>query len=960
MALFRRKQNNHDENNDGEGKKGKAGSKEPANTAFKQQRLKAWQPILTPKTVLPVLFIVGLCFAPIGGLLIWGSGNPKITIEYTGCESAGQSFTNLPKFSYKMRSSASDAVASTPQWRSTKVNSTLTSSGNQCTIAFDIPADLEPPVFLYYRLTSFYQNHRRYPLAVLDGKIVYPCGLIANSMFNDTIGNATLLGTNNNNLYAFSSKNIAWPGEARKYATRPGYANLSEIIPPPNWRHRYPNGYTDTDVPDLKANEHFQNWMRTAGLPTFTKLYGRNDNETMRQGRYEIVIDDNFPVSQFGGTKAIVISTVSWIGGKNPFLGWAYIAVAALFVLLGIAGTARHLLRPRPKELLNHIEGFEYRLTTGSISLIEFAPVGPGRDVADVSTQHSKFGAAGQYFFRQPPIIFPLPFDTCDDPRDVWRCFFDTMSTSFWKDPRAGTKTIIDGVRENKNAYIMAAWAAMGGMYFGWDSGLIGGILSEKAFEVAFGLDKVESTALAALKGNIVSVLQAGGTPAVRYLYFLYWLHHSVNDSLKRTVSAARFGPTLRRAIGGFGVGLASSVIPTYISECAPREIRGRLTGMYQLMNVTGVMLSFWTNYGLQTNAKSELDHWTWRAAFIIQMAPGAVMTVGMLTQPESPRYLVQRGRIEEAAHSLGRLRGRPADDPAVRGVLSEIIADFEGRAHLNLWQQCKASFKDATTFYRVFISIILMFFQQWTGTNAINIYSPQIFASLGITGTSSGLFATGIYGVVKVFCTSLALMFALEQAGRKMSLIGGGLIQAVSMYYIGIYQAVHTSGTVVPASYAAITFVYVFVLGYSFGWGSVPWAVMAECAPNHLRSLAMALGLMTNWLFNFVISKITPTLLATIGFGTFLLFGSFSIVMVLWTIFFLPETKGIALEHIHEVFEEPIVKRSLADMRPSRARARRAEVLQGTAETDAYGQMEDGSVGDSQKAKVEQIENRI
>ncbi|CCO31714.1 putative quinate permease AltName: Full=Quinate transporter [Rhizoctonia solani AG-1 IB] len=329
------------------------------------------------------------------------------------------------------------------------------------------------------------------------------------------------------------------------------------------------------------------------------------------------------------------------------------------------------------------------------------------------------------------------------------------MSTSFWKNPRAGANTIIDGVRENKNAYIMAAWAAMGGMYFGWDSGLIGGILSEKAFEVAFGLDKVDSTELASLKGNIVSVLQAA-----------------------------------------------------YISECAPREIRGRLTGMYQLMNVTGVMLSFWTNYGLQTNAKSELDHWTWRAAFIIQMVPGVVMTIGMVTQPESPRYLVQRGRIEDAARSLGRLRGRPADDPAVRGVLSEIIADFEGRAHLNLWQQCKASFKDATTFYRVFISIILMFFQQWTGTNAINIYSPQIFASLGITGTSSGLFATGIYGVVKVFCTSLALMFALEQAGRKMSLIAGGLIQAFSMYYIGIYQAVHTSGTVVPASYAAITFV--------------------------------------------------------------------------------------------------------------------------------------------------------
>ncbi|KAG8717051.1 hypothetical protein FRC09_014829 [Ceratobasidium sp. 395] len=518
------------------------------------------------------------------------------------------------------------------------------------------------------------------------------------------------------------------------------------------------------------------------------------------------------------------------------------------------------------------------------------------------------------------------------------------MSRSFWKNPRAGTKDIIAGISEHKHAYIMAAWASMGGMYFGWDSGLIGGILSEKAFQVSFGLDKAESAkALASLKGNIVSVLQAGcffGAASSLYLpdrigrrnslllatfiFFIGSIIQSTTLTRGQSQSAGLGQLYAGRVIGGFGVGLSSSVIPTYISECAPREIRGRLAGMYQLMNVTGIMLSFWTNYGLQSNMKPETNPWIWRTAFILQMLPGVIMTIGMVTQPESPRYLVQRGNVEEAARSLGRLRGRPADDPAVRGVLAEIIADFEGKHQLSLWQQSKASFVDATTFYRVFIALIVMFFQQWTGTNSINIYSPEIFASLGITGTSSGLFATGIYGVVKV--------------------------------------AVHTSSEVVAGSYVAIVFVYVFVVGYSFGWGSVPWAVMAECAPNHLRSLAMALGLMTNWLFNFVIAKITPTLLATIGYGTFLLFGSCSILMVLWTIFFLPETKGISLEHIHEVFEEPIMKRSLADMRPSRARARRAEVLQGTAEADVYGQVEGGSVGSAgaaQKADVEEIETQ-
>ncbi|QRV75297.1 meiotically up-regulated protein [Ceratobasidium sp. AG-Ba] len=371
MTMFRRRHNS-DEGDDGEGKKGKTGSKEPANTAFKQQRLKAWQPILTPKTVLPILFIVGLCFAPIGGLLIWGSGNvSQITLEYTDCENAGSTQANLPKYSYDMRSSDSSApVTSLPKWQTKSIPESRNSSGVQCVIQFELPADLHPPVFMYYRLTSFYQNHRRYvksmdsdqlkgkavdagtlnggdckPLAVLDGKIVYPCGLIANSMFNDTISNPTLTGASS--TYEFSNKGIAWPGEAKKYAARPGYTDLSQIIPPPNWQKRFPNNYTETDLPNLHEDEHFQNWMRTAGLPTFTKLYGRNDNTVMQKGTYQITVDLNFPVSQYGGTKAIVISTVSWIGGKNPFLGWAYIAVAALFVLLGIAGTARHLLRPR-------------------------------------------------------------------------------------------------------------------------------------------------------------------------------------------------------------------------------------------------------------------------------------------------------------------------------------------------------------------------------------------------------------------------------------------------------------------------------------------------------------------------------------------------------------------------------------------------------------------------------------
>jgi hypothetical protein len=110
----------------------------------------------------------------------------------------------------------------------------------------------------------------------------------------DTFSNLTLLNppSGASSTYEFTQKGIAWSGEAKKYVSTPGYTNLSEIIPPPNWAKRFPNNYTaDQPPPDLRADEHFQNWMRTAGLPTFTKLYGRNDNDELVQGRYEITID---------------------------------------------------------------------------------------------------------------------------------------------------------------------------------------------------------------------------------------------------------------------------------------------------------------------------------------------------------------------------------------------------------------------------------------------------------------------------------------------------------------------------------------------------------------------------------------------------------------------------------------------------------------------------------------------
>ncbi|KAI9179573.1 alkylphosphocholine resistance protein lem3 [Blastocladiella emersonii ATCC 22665] len=348
-------------------------TRRPANTAFKQQRLKAWQPLLTPKSVLPTLFILGVIFAPLGAFLLHTSNSvTELIIDYTDCAvDAGTAFRAPSKmvtaFSAPGVSGSGDLNF---QWKYKNATTSSASDRNTCTVQFNLPVALDKSVFLYYRLTNFYQNHRRYvksfDAAQLKGQPVtaaavktnchplgqigdtnamyYPCGLIADSMFNDTIKDPV---SSSGQTYTFSPKGIAWPADAAKYGA-PANFDPATHIPPPNWVKRYNNGTGKYDkAPDLASDERFQVWMRTAGLPNFRKLYGRNDKDILAAGTYTMEIEDNFEVKSFGGTKSVVISTVSFMGGKNPFLGYAYIVVGAVCIILAVVFAARHLYSPR-------------------------------------------------------------------------------------------------------------------------------------------------------------------------------------------------------------------------------------------------------------------------------------------------------------------------------------------------------------------------------------------------------------------------------------------------------------------------------------------------------------------------------------------------------------------------------------------------------------------------------------
>ncbi|KAF2462676.1 Lem3/Cdc50 [Lindgomyces ingoldianus] len=366
----------------------KTKSRRPANTAFRQQRLKAWQPILTPKTVLPLFFIVGIIFAPIGGLLLYASSQvQELSIDYTNCNTTApiteadfnpdvqSTLSEIPgdrvtsSFKSPMNVKPKWGYANdTFEWPSGKKNPNTT----LCILEFTIPNDVKAPVLFYYRLTNFYQNHRRYvksldtnqlkgnaesagsirsgdcdPLDTApDGRPYYPCGLIANSMFNDSF-DKNQLNMPNAEPYTMSTSGIAWDSEADLY--KKSKYKPKDVVPPPNWRDQYPdNGYDDLEeLPNLHTWEAFQVWMRTAGLPTFSKLAMRNDKDTLKAGTYRLRIWDRFPVHKYGGKKSILISTRTVMGGKNPFLGIAYVVVGGLCILLGAIFTAAHLIKPR-------------------------------------------------------------------------------------------------------------------------------------------------------------------------------------------------------------------------------------------------------------------------------------------------------------------------------------------------------------------------------------------------------------------------------------------------------------------------------------------------------------------------------------------------------------------------------------------------------------------------------------
>jgi hypothetical protein len=317
-----------------------AQSERPPDSDFQQQNLKAWQPLLTPRWVIGTFAFFGILFVPTGVFVLKAS-------------------QDVVEVEHKYDQTKQDC----PSWQQDR-------TGCSKPIEFTIPADMKQSdgIFMYYKLTNFYQNHRRYvksrsdaqlrgdnpaqltscePLETYpttNGKKLYPCGLIANSYFNDTFVNATYTRDAVTTSIPWTQKGIAWDSDVQKK-----FKDMGAAFDPKTMTRRGPSGH---DLPNVE-DEAFIVWMRTAGLPTFKKLRyiitGDNGFTGFQKGdKVTIMVDNVFPVDGFEGEKFIVLSTTSWLGGKNDFLGYAYIIVGSLCLLLAVVFGIKHYYSPRP------------------------------------------------------------------------------------------------------------------------------------------------------------------------------------------------------------------------------------------------------------------------------------------------------------------------------------------------------------------------------------------------------------------------------------------------------------------------------------------------------------------------------------------------------------------------------------------------------------------------------------
>ncbi|KAH7911331.1 general substrate transporter [Hygrophoropsis aurantiaca] len=517
----------------------------------------------------------------------------------------------------------------------------------------------------------------------------------------------------------------------------------------------------------------------------------------------------------------------------------------------------------------------------------------------------------------------------------------------------------VSGLLENRYAVACAIFASIGGLSFGYDQGVIANVLVMDDFLRRWPVGPWE-------KGLMTAVLELGalfGALSAGVMADRYSRRHSILfasvvfciGSALQCGAGSLNNLILGRAIGGFGVGALSALSPLYLAEISPPELRGSLMALEQLAIVSGVVFGFWAGFatkGVQGSA-------SWRIPLALQLIPGILLTLGSFLSittggsllkslpesdpldhpasalhhsapnrdiqpwtfallPPSPRFLVMRGRNDEALRVLARLRMRGESDLLLELLEMKVTVALERHAissnPINNNESIQAT-KNGSVMRKLFgqkyirrtmIGIMVMFFQQWSGINALLYYGPTLVKNIGFgdSTTNSTLFIAGGIGIVQFLAVGPAIIL-IDRWGRKPLLRGGAAAMALSHLLIAvlIFQYEHDWAGHAWAAWVAVGAIYMFTFSYGTSFGPISWVIPAEVFPLAVRSRGVALATGSNWTNNFFIGLITPPLMEISAGHTFLLFACACALAYLWATHIIPETAGVSLEEMDRIF---------------------------------------------------------
>lgn len=439
--------------------------------------------------------------------------------------------------------------------------------------------------------------------------------------------------------------------------------------------------------------------------------------------------------------------------------------------------------------------------------------------------------------------------------------------------------------------YVVAGLGALNGLLFGYDTGVISGALLfiRAQFHLTPAAQEIVTSGV--LIGAVIGAAISG-------LLSDRWGRRRTIMATAITfvvgVLVATFAPTIPwlvagRIIVGLGIGVASMIGPLYISEVAPPKIRGALVSLNQLAITSGILLSYLVNFGFAANG-------SWRWMFGLGVIPAVILGIGVIFLPESPRWLVKRGRQNEARGVLHHI------EPALtKADLALTIQDIQQSLRVertNLRDLLAPLIRPA-----LIMGISLAIFQQITGINTIIYYAPTIFQLAGFHSATASILATVGVGVVNVAFTVVAI-WLVDRAGRLKLLYWGLSGMILSLFVLGLAFALpgarHHVGTITAIS------LIVYIASFAVSLGPIFWLLIAEVYPLTVRGMGMSVATVANWAANLLVSLTFLTLIVHLGTSlTFWLYGLFAIGTLIFVRFRVPETKGRTLEQVQRFWSD-------------------------------------------------------